>query len=101
MRSTDTGVTPYIGTYGYLNLGATGFVGHLKEVRIWRKTRSTYDIYQDMKKIVAVLVGIDREQLRWRFAERRVPWARHGASEDNLAYDLTIPILLEDGNTFP
>ena len=50
VRSTDAGVTPYSGTFGYVNLGATGFVGQLKEVRIWRKARSAYDIDQDMPK---------------------------------------------------
>ncbi|NCC77045.1 MAG: hypothetical protein EOM08_11500, partial [Clostridia bacterium] len=45
IRGTDTSARPVVNRAGRLELGSIGFVGDMKEIRIWNRVRTAADIY--------------------------------------------------------
>lgn len=50
IRGTDTSARPVVNRTGRLELGGIGFLGEMKEVRVWNKTRAPADIYANFNK---------------------------------------------------
>jgi hypothetical protein len=50
IRGTDTSARPVMNRAGRLELGSIGFVGEMKEIRVWNKARTFADIYANYGK---------------------------------------------------
>ncbi len=57
IRGTDTSARPVVDRAGRLYLGGIGFMGEMKEVRVWNKTRTPGEIYANFSKTLLFSVA--------------------------------------------
>jgi len=57
IRGTDTSARPVVDRAGRLYLGAIGFEGEMKEIRIWNQSRSATEVYANFSKTLLFSVA--------------------------------------------
>lgn len=91
IRGTDVSARPVLNRAGRLLLGAIGFRGELKEVRIWNQTRSPEDVYANFNKTLLFSAALLENSFRGTGATGNQSYLGRvtEAIEDGYSYDHT------------
>ncbi len=98
IRGTDTSARPVVDRAGRLELGAIGFQGEMKEVRIWNKARSSGDVLASFSKTLLFSVALLENSFHATGEEGNQSYLGRvtDASEDGYTYDYTSTLLFGD-----
>ena len=91
IRGTDVSARPVVDRTGRLQLGGFGFMGELKEVRVWNKARSAENIYANFGKTLLFSVAALENSFRATGAAGNQSYLGRvtEAIEDGFNYDYT------------
>lgn len=89
IRGTDTSARPVVTRAGRLALGHIGFVGEMKEVRVWNKTRGAAVIYANFSKTLLFSVAALENSFRSTAVNQSYLGRVTETVEDGYRYDHT------------
>ena len=87
IRGTDLAAQPVVKRAGRLYLGDVGFVGEMKEIRVWNKARDAADIYANFSKTLLFSVAALENSFRSTAVNQSYLGRVTEPEEDGFTYD--------------